>query len=315
MLRRAVVVAALSSVAILAVPMTAHATDRGGHGSGERHRETGRGSTGHGAFVEVRWATPVSSDRARPRSGDAALWPQHLATDSTCGVWLQYDRYETGPTTDRLIEGGVLYGPDNPREVLATRHPYPETGQPWTFVKAPDCGTKPTPATPTPTTTTRPPKHPSPCPTPSATRTPTPSHSTPTAPPVSHPSPSSSHTITPAPSATAPSPTTNVTTPPTTPSAVAPTPTPSSSVPPRTTPSATPSTSPTEPVTEVLAAGPTPTGGTGSASPTLPPSSPTPDTESLASTGSTGTAAVGLLAAVLAGAGALLVLARRRSAR
>ncbi|HWJ84767.1 MAG TPA: LPXTG cell wall anchor domain-containing protein [Cellulomonas sp.] len=68
-------------------------------------------------------------------------------------------------------------------------------------------------------------------------------------------------------------------------------------------------------MTEVLAAGPTPTGGTGSASPTLPPSSPTPDTESLASTGSTGTAAVGLLAAVLAGAGALLVLARRRSAR
>ncbi len=189
MLRRALAAATVSSVLLIAVPAAAQAHGSSdGHGSqggswGSSHGGRGNGSgNGNGGgsgggsrdagYVEVVWATPVSSALPQPQDGASALWPQRIATDDTCGVWLQLDRYVPGSVTDSLVKGGVLYGPNNPTEVLATRYPYPETGHPWKLVKAPAC--RSTPATPTPKPSSSTPSGPHhPCPTPTRTSPPT----------------------------------------------------------------------------------------------------------------------------------------------
>lgn len=97
-------------------------------------------------YIEVEWATPVSSDQPNPgANGD--IWPQTLATDATCGVWLQVDRYYPGEATDALIATGELLGSHQDGSLLNYNYPFESTGSPWQFVKAPDCvvETSPTP--------------------------------------------------------------------------------------------------------------------------------------------------------------------------
>lgn len=306
MLRRAIAAAAVSVVLLSAAPAVAHAggSGHGGHHgsdsyrSDQSHRFTGYGSRGSwtssrdrgddsSSFVEVRWATPLSSGASRPSGGnDKRIWPQTLATAETCGVWLQLDRYKPGSTTDRLIEGGVLYAPNNPTEVHASSFPYAETGQPWTYVKAPDCST----ATPRPTPTPRPTR--TPCPTPSATTPVTPT-----------PTPTPTPDVTPTPT---PTPTEPVVPP------VTPTPEPTTPA----TPVATPT--PTTPADEEVAPTPTPTPTVPGDEQVLPePPTATPDEplgeEVLAATGSSG-GAIALLAGgtLIAGAGALVLATRGR---
>jgi len=303
MLRRAIAVASVSVVLLSAAPAVAHAGGSGHGGPGWGHSGSYGGSYGgwstsrdrgddSSSFVEVRWATPLASSASKPSGGgDKRIWPQTIATDETCGVWLQLDRYKPGTTTDRLIAGGVLYGPNNPTEVHASSYPYPDTRQPWTYVKAPDCTTstpKPT-ATPKPTRTPKPHPTRTPCPTPTAT--------TPVTPPT-----------TPAPTPTTPAPT------PTEPVVPPVTPTPEPTTP--STPVATPT--PTTPADEEVLPEPTPTPTVPGDEQVLPePPEATPDEplgeEVLAATGSSG-GPIALLAGgtLLAGAGALVLAARGR---
>lgn len=106
--------------------------------------------------IDVAWAIP-GSPTSDPL-GDVWAQPQTLATPATCGVWEQVDRYLVGPTTDALLAGGVLYGPGNPAEALDYAHPFQPEGQPYKYVKAPDC--KPTkPPQPEPKQTTHTERH------------------------------------------------------------------------------------------------------------------------------------------------------------
>ena len=93
-------------------------------------------------YREVQWATPVSSSESIPETGDSAIWPQTLATDATCGVWLQVDRYVRGDATEALISTGILdkaNGVPQDSAILDYEHPFSETGKPWKFTKASDC--------------------------------------------------------------------------------------------------------------------------------------------------------------------------------
>jgi len=90
-------------------------------------------------YVEVSWATGVATNLPIPQAEDAAIWPQTIANEQTCGVWLQQDRYTQGDATDALIATGVLNGSWEDGLLLDYDYPFDSTGKPWQFVKAPDC--------------------------------------------------------------------------------------------------------------------------------------------------------------------------------
>jgi hypothetical protein len=98
-------------------------------------------------FVTVAWTVDNPAD----------IWevPQHTPVTVTgatvdfaavqalvpCGRYYQIDGYKAGATTDALIAGGILYGPNNPAEDLAYDAPGTEdtAGTPWLYYTAPDC--------------------------------------------------------------------------------------------------------------------------------------------------------------------------------
>ena len=59
----------------------------------------------------------------------------------SCGRYYQLDGYVAGDVTEALIAGGVLYGPNNPAEVLANGAPGTEAtnGTPYMYFQSPDC--------------------------------------------------------------------------------------------------------------------------------------------------------------------------------
>lgn len=101
-------------------------------------------------YTDVSWATPVSTSQLTPpTASDSNIWPQTLANPNTCGVWLQVDRYKTGPGTDALIATGVLLGGYQDGDLLAWSYSF-SSGHPWKYIQAPNCVTPPPPPTPTP---------------------------------------------------------------------------------------------------------------------------------------------------------------------
>jgi len=90
-------------------------------------------------YEQVEWATPLASTEQMPTNADDPIWPQTIATDATCGVYLQVDRYLHSEVTVSLIVAGVLNGPAEDGGLLDYEHPFDSTGQPWQFIKAPDC--------------------------------------------------------------------------------------------------------------------------------------------------------------------------------
>src|SRR5690606_8567089 len=64
-----------------------------------------------------------------------------LDTTLPCGGYFQIDLYYADQDSASLLAGGLLYGPQNPKEP----HAYVVDGDPWKFVQTAECAVKPEP--------------------------------------------------------------------------------------------------------------------------------------------------------------------------
>lgn len=82
------------------------------------------------------WETPQTLEAWTPLS-DPSL--DALDGQLPCGATFQIDLYWADSDSAALIAGGLLYGPQNPKEP----HAYVVDGDPWKFVTTADCVVKP----------------------------------------------------------------------------------------------------------------------------------------------------------------------------
>lgn len=98
-------------------------------------------------FVTVGWTVDNPADIWSPAQhtpvavAGSAVDFEAVKALLPCGRYYQIDGYHAGDTTNALIAGGVLYGPNNPVEDLAHNAPGTEAtgGVPWIYYTAPDC--------------------------------------------------------------------------------------------------------------------------------------------------------------------------------